>query len=320
MQVHPEIAALRRDDTPQRQAQAALAATQAQWEATSPVRAVLAGLEQMAEGADLADSPALAALFTPGAAARQFAGGFVSTMCAALAEQPLGHVPLRHFTDGANSTLLLGRAGAVALTLVALDAAGLARKPAPRSVTLSPTVTWEAVIGGGGMIERISVTPRPGGGAKLDVETRTLAPGMVHQRDGRQQGVIYRSVDGCMIVLRLQRRLADDGVVYEYDLTDGTLLHRANGSPLASRYELMAALLGRMGRADAAPLLAELAGENGASGMRWQALRECLGLDTATGFAALDMIARRVDDPLAAAAGALRAQLVESWPQLAEIA
>ena len=320
MQVHPGLAALRRDDTPQRQAQAALAATQAQWEATGAVRAVLAGLEQMADGAELADCPALAALFTPGTAAQQFAGTFASTLCAALAEQPLGHVPLRHFTDGANSTLLLGRAGPVALTLVALDAAGLARKPAPRSVTLSPTVTWEAVVGGGGMIELISAAPGPGGTARLDREIRALAPGMVHQRDGRQQGLIYRSVDGCLVVLRLQRRLAGDGVVHEYDLADGTLLHRANGSPLASRYELMAALLGRMGRTDAAPLLAELASEDGANGMRWQALRECLGLDTATGFAALDSIARRVDDPLAAPAGALRAQLVESWPQLAEIA
>ena len=284
------------------------------------MRAVLAGLEQMADGAELADCPALAALFTPGTAAQQFAGTFASTLCAALAEQPLGHVPLRHFTDGANSTLLLGRAGPVALTLVALDAAGLARKPAPRSVTLSPTVTWEAVVGGSGTIALISATPRPGGGARLDVETHALVPGMVYQRDGRQKGLIYRSVDGCLVVLRLQRRLAGDGVVHEYDLADGTLLHRANGSPLASRYELMAALLGRMGRADAAPLLAKLASENGASGMRWHALRECLGLDTATGFAALDAIARRPDDPLAPSAGALRAQLVESWPQLAEIA
>ena len=320
MQVHPGLAALRRDDTPQRQAQAALAATQSQWEATSEVRAVLAGLERMAEGAELADCPELAALFAPGPAAQRFAQAFISTMCGALAERPLGHVPLRHFTDGANSTLLLGRSGPVALTLVALDAAGLARKPAPRSVTLSPAFTWEAVVGGGGSIELVHALPLPGGTARLERETRALTPGMAYQRDGREQGLIYRSVDGCLVVLRLQRRLAGDGVVREYDLADGTLLHRANGSPLASRYELMATLLGRMGRSDAAPLLADLATEEGASGMRWQALRECLGLHTAAGFAALDVIARRTADPLAPSAGALRAQLVESWPQLAEIA
>ena len=34
---------------------------------------------------------------------------------------------------------------------------------------------------------------------------------------------------------------------------------------------------------------------------------------------ALAALARRADDPLAAPAGALRAQLLESWPQLAQL-
>lgn len=53
--------------------------------------------------------------------------------------------------------------------------------------------------------------------------------------------------------------------------------------------------------------------------LRWQALRECLGLDSGAGFAALTGIAQRSDDPLAAPAGALRAQLLEAYPQLAEV-
>ena len=320
MQVHPEIAALRRDDTPQRQAQAAMAAAHAGWQARPDVRAVLAALDQMGEGAALEDCAALAALFTPGPAARAFALGLTDCLGRELAATPLGHVPLRHFTDGANSTLLIARAGPVALILVALDAAGLARKPAPRSVTLSPNHNWEAVIGGSALVELVTPHPRPEGPARLTRQHLRLVPGSVHERDGRHCGAVYREVDGCLVVLRLQRRLPGEGVVHEYDLASGELLHRANGSPLASRYELMATLLGRMGRKDAAPLLAGLACEEGASGMRWQALRECLGLDTATGFAALSELARRPDDPLAPSAGALRAQLVENWPQLAEIA
>ena len=82
---------------------------------------------------------------------------------------------------------------------------------------------------------------------------------------------------------------------------------------------MMAALLGRMGRADAAPVLAELALQQGEDSLRWQALRECLALDTAQGFAALLSLARNADDPLCAEAGALRVQLVEAHPQLLQL-
>ena len=45
-------------------------------------------------------------------------------------------------------------------------------------------------------------------------------------------------------------------------------------------------------------------------------LEACPALDTATGFRALGRVARGAGDPLAAPAGALRAQLVEAHPEL----
>ena len=104
----------------------------------------------------------------------------------------------------------------------------------------------------------------------------------------------------------------------EFRLADGTLAHQAAGNPRESRFELAAALLGRMGRSDAAPLLAAMAEEHGGQSLRWQSLKECLGLDSGTGFAALSRIAAQAGDPLAAPAAALRAQLLERYPQLAE--
>jgi hypothetical protein len=97
------------------------------------------------------------------------------------------------------------------------------------------------------------------------------------------------------------------------------LLHQAAGSPRDSRLELTAALLGRMGRSDAAPMLAAMAEERVSAHLRWQALRECLGLDSAAGFATLTLLAGRDDDPLAGPAAALRSQLLETYPQLAGI-
>ncbi len=82
---------------------------------------------------------------------------------------------------------------------------------------------------------------------------------------------------------------------------------------------MMTALLGRMERADAAPVLAAISLRPGEDSLRWQALRECIVLDTAEGFGALLAIARNAEDRLAGDAGALRAQLVEAHPQLLEL-
>ena len=92
---------------------------------------------------------------------------------------------------------------------------------------------------------------------------------------------------------------------------------KRRATPRESRFELAAALLGRMGRSDAAPLLAAMAEEHGGQSLRWQSLKECLGLDSGAGFAALDRIAAQAGDPLAGPATALRAQLLERYPQLA---
>ena len=103
----------------------------------------------------------------------------------------------------------------------------------------------------------------------------------------------------------------------EFALADGALIHQAAGNPRDSRVEMMLALLGRMGRSDAAPLAAAIAREPGSAGMRWQALREALALDTLAGMRALAALAA---DELHQPASALRAQLVTLHPQLAEIA
>ena len=114
-------------------------------------------------------------------------------------------------------------------------------------------------------------------------------------------------------------RLIDPAPTREYDFATGALLRQAAGDVRASRHEAMLALLGRMGRAEAAPVMAAIAREPGDDSLRWQALRECLALDTAAGFAALCEVARAPDDPLAEPAGALRAQLLEAHPGLCSL-
>jgi hypothetical protein len=237
-----------------------------------------------------------------------------------LADNPLGHAPFRHFTDDVIATLQLAKAGDTTLSLVAIDRYGLARRPAASTADFSPSEVWERVLAGtatAAVIDRGATGPDR---ADLIVSEMTLRPGSLIVRDARFRHVRLDRVQGCLVSLRLQRRMPGAGPTREYALTDGALVHQAAGNPKDSRTELMMALLGRMGRADAAPAMAGIATEEGSGALRWQALRECLSLDTAQGFSALCEVARRADDELAPAAGALRSQLIEAYPQLRELA
>ena len=320
MHIRPELTALRSDDAPQRRAQARLIAVVDDWRATPPVAAAAAELGSFAKGIPLDDLPLLSALFTAGdPSAHQFTSSLVALLVAELRDDPLGQVPLRHFSDGMLASLVLARQGGAALVLQAIDGAALAKKPEPLAVSFAATETWEHVLAGSATIERVRVAEVLSGRAVLRRESVELAAGLVARRFCASEAQILRRVPGILVALKLQRALDPSEPTREYRLADGALIHQAAGSPRESRLELTAALLGRMGRSDAAPLLAAMAEEQGGTGMRWQALRECLGLDSALGFAALRTIAQRSGDPLAVPAGALAAQLLEQYPELAGV-
>lgn len=317
---NPAISGLNRDPEPQARAQAAVSSALAEWRVREDVAELLGAFRRYADGEPLAALPALGRLFAEGG---HYAGALVAPLvagfCAALAGAPLGHVPLRHFTDGVISTLMIAREGPASLSLTAIDGVGLAarnaRKP-PASAAFSPTEEWDVVLAGTGagrLVVRRHGAPR--------IEPIRLAPGLVLGREGAREALLFDGAEGALVLLRLQRRQTGTEPRCEVALADGSLLAQASSNARESRQEVAVALLGAMKRADAAPHLAELALEQGrGEGLRWQALRECLGIDTAEGFRALTSLARRSGDPLAMPAGALRAQLIEAHPVLAEIA
>lgn len=320
MIANPELRALRRDDSPQCDAQVALQLATDAWRARPDVAALLAQLEAFSAGAQLERCPGLAALFTPGTdAARHLALDFSAATSTALAASPLGHVPLRHFTDGVTSTVLIARAVNVTLSLVAIDGEGMGRRPESATASFGPNQTWEYVLGGSAGVELVECQPVGPRQARLLRCEAEIGPGSIQFRDGQRDARLLRRIDGALVTLRLQRRRANADVTREYDLASGALLHQAAGNPRDSRLELMLAMLGRMGRKDAAPHMAELAMGEASPELRWQALRECLALDTQAGFQALSTSAARPEDALAGPAGALRAQLVEAHPQLQEL-
>ena len=334
MRIHADIAALRRDDTPQRRAQAAMHDAMARWReptagdaaaGLAPSAAtILADLDRLSRGAAVTECGALARLFADPAAARQFADGFTARRLEVLAENPLGQVATRHHTDGTSAMLLFGRVSEASLMLCSVDGAGFASAAPPEAVAFRPAEIWEVVLAGEarGTVLRIDGA-RDDGTLILARQPIMLRPGTTLVRDSRREVLLLESVNTCLVTLKLQLQRenanADGGgvePVREVELASGRITHQSAATPVDSRRELMVALLGRMGRADAAPAMARIAQEPGADGLRWQSLKECLALDTAQGFAALTAMARDARDPLAPPAGALRAQLLEAWPQL----
>ncbi|MBN8502545.1 MAG: hypothetical protein J0M19_15565 [Sphingomonadales bacterium] len=320
MIIRSELAALRGDDAPQRQAQAEVRAVLQAWQEQGQGQQLNDELARLDRGVGIADLPVLADLFDPGCdAAAVLVGSLIDRFVRQLDAEPLTQTPLRYLIDDAVASVVVGRQGGSLLILQAIDGVRLARRPRPVSVCFPPAETWERVITGRGQALRARIATHRPDRADLDLSEVTLTAGDVAHRLGMNETQVIHSAAENLVVLRLQRRIADGQVTREHRLNDGLLLHQSAGTARDSRLELTAALLGRMGRTDAVPLLVAMVEETGSQSVRWQALRECLGLDSAAGFAALSRVAQSTGDPLARPAGALRAQLLETYPQLAGV-
>jgi hypothetical protein len=313
MRIDPAIAALQADPRLQRRAQAAMIATSEAWRADPVAADAVAELQRFGAGAPLEGCPSLEALFTGAGAAPQLAASLCRHFTAALAEEPFGQPAMRHGFDGSTSTLLLARSGRAQLILYA-------REPGQgefATVSFSDALRYEAVLAGEARARIVRRTEGPAAQVRpFHDEGLCLQAGARLALDLASEALQVLVTSRRLVALRLHRFAAEPEPSREYRLSDGALLRQAAGSIRTSRQEMMVALLGRMQVAEAAPLMAELALEEGDPSLRWQAVRESLALDTAAGFRALAALARRTDDPLAAPAGALRAQLVEAHPQL----
>ena len=325
MHIHPAIQALQGDPALQAKAQQAAHDGMFAWVDAPERRQLRAELDAFAARRPIADCPLLARLFAQGdRTARDLAMSFADAGIAILADEPFAHLPQRHSTDGLVSVLVLGRSGNVTLTLCAIDGERLAAGAPARHAAFWPGESWEHVLAGEAVADLVDCHPRAEDGSEtgavaLHAREVLLTPGAVIARDADRQAMLLRSVPRSLVTLRLQRRLSGAGPSREYALANGALAHQSAGNPRDSRIELMMALLGRMKRVDAAPLIARIAAAEGSAALRWQALREGLALDTATGFAALCRVAADPGDSLAEPAGALRAQLIEAHPALAGV-
>lgn len=315
MEMNPFIAALRTDRGPQRKAQTAMEAARVAWRAESGGEQLAEELSRFGEGAPLEMCPLLEAMFTEAGEAERLMALLVRHYCAALKANPIGHPPFRHGFDGAAGTLLLARSGRAQLMIQAREPGRLDH----RAYTFSDASRYDAVLAGEAQARIVRARPAGGTAVQFDCEAISLRGGERIALDAASETLVIDSVYRRLVVLRLMRNAAESEPGREYDARSGALLSHSAGTIATSRQEMIVALLGRMGRTDAASEMGRLAMGQGDRSLRWQALRECLALDSAEGFAALGDMARAANDPLAANAGALRAQLLETYPQFAEL-
>jgi hypothetical protein len=308
VRIAPVLRALLCEAAPLHAAHARMRETQAEWRADWAQ--VFGELERYGTGAPLGDCPELAALMDDRDRGLAFAASLVAAFVPVLAADPFARMPFRQSSQEPFATLALAKCGRAMLSLAA---------QAPGSTELE-TVGFadgerhDLVLAGAGE----GTFVRRDRDGTLDLENVALAPGTRLALVATCEALLVTRVRQGLVTLRLARMVEAAQPSREYRLVDGALAGQSAGDPRSGRHELMLSVLGRMGRAEAAPVLAEMT-RDGSEHLRWQALRECLALDTATGFRTLSAIARDPADTLAPQAGTLRAQLLEAHPQLATL-
>lgn len=308
MMVDPAIAGLRSEGAPQPRLDAALA----RWRGLPEVASLRADLAAYGAGAALAGLPALARLLADHSAGSALAEGFIAALREALTAEPLAQIPLGHSTAPGMARLRLAESGRASLTL-AVYAPRALRYPA--SVLFEDGEAHELVLAGEGQ----GVHYRQTTGAP---ETTAFAcpPGirMVRKDAGEARQII--AVARPLLVLQLVREAEQPAPSREVAVADGALLKRISGCKRTSQQMMALGVLGALGHCPALGAMERMALDGAAErDLRWEALRQVLGLDTARGLAVLEALAARRGDALGAPAAKLRRDLAADHPELAQL-
>ena len=308
MIVHPAIAGLRSRPAPQ----PCLAAALARWHAVPEVQAMVAGLAAFGAGAALDDVPALARLVGDHAFAAGLANGFITPVTAALAAEPLAQLPLGHSAAPGIARIRLATNGRASLALAAY---AQARHRQPASVLFEDGEAHEIVIAGAGqaLCHRIDAQ---------GLESRAVAcrPGTRLTRGGASEARQFVAVTRPLLVLQLVREAAAPLPSCEVALPDGALIQTISGSKRASQAMMALGVLGALGHRRALEPMERLVRDTqGARDLRWEALRQVLGMDAVRGLALLADLAARDGDALALPAAQLQRSLLAAQPELARL-
>ena len=312
MFVRDELKALRGDDREARTHRVAMEEALEDCRREPRLAAVLEELLRYGEGADFAHCPALVALFEHTGAARDLLRPLIGRLTALHRAYPLAHLAFRHRSQAGAHVLQIAARGHATLSLVLQDQdAGAEHVIA----TFADADQREVVLTGKASACLFEIVAEERDRVILNSVRTELQSGARMKCTGPRQSRLIQPSHDSLLTLRLARTAGSPRPTRRVDVRSGRIVHRASGNAADSRAELAMLLLGRMGRSDALPVLAART-RTGDAQLRWQALRQCLALDAATGLPLLERIAQDRGDPLHGAAKALLAQLQREQPFL----
>ena len=305
MFVRDELKALRGDDREARTHRVAMEEALEDCRREPRLAAVLEELLRYGEGGDFAHCPALVALFEHTGAARDLLRPLIGRLTALHRAYPLAQLAFRHRSQAGAHVLQIAARGHATLSLVLQDQdAGAEHIIA----TFADADQREVVLTGKANACLFEIVAEERDRVILNSVRTELQSGARMKCTGPRQSRLIKPSHDSLLTLRLARTAGRPRPTRRIDVRSGRIVHRASGNAADSRAELAMLLLGRMGRDDALPVLATRT-RTGDAQLRWQALRQCLALDAATGLPLLERIAKDHADPLYQAAWALLAQL-----------
>ena len=282
-----------------------------EWQGTADTRQIRDELARYGAGAALADCKALTSLIGDLAKAKALVEALVSPTLDALKTHPLGEASYRFKVSQGLATLQLLEASGATLSLAAYEPLEAAEPPA--SALFSDRELHEIVVSGAGsgavhtLDESGAIGSRPitfGAGDCLATKARTGARHILQ-------------VERTLLLLQLTREPPRPLPVREIALDTGVELRTASGDKSASQAVMALSVLGALKDYGALDVMhATALNRDEDLDVRWEAVRQTLGLGAMRGLEALDTLARREDDALSAPALALRDRLLATKPDL----
>ena len=315
MRIDPAIAEWRRDGAAQRSAQRDLESARQAWR-DGAARTLLADLDRYGAGEDLGCCDELQSALRCPTTADALLAPLLSALVDSQRRHPLGQVPFRHHYSHGSGLVQLAASGRATVSLVFYEA--VSSKDQADTIAFADGERHELCLAGAASGHLFALEKQADGAARIASEPLDLRRGVALKLGGDRTKRLER-IAGRLVILRLAREAVYPRPSHEYRIADGALIHRASGDREESREEIAIALLARMGRQDAAPVLARITRSERSDHLRWQALRAALTLDTACGFAQLSAIAEDRGDALREPARLLRDHLLASHPQLARL-
>lgn len=219
----------------------------------------------------------------------EWVGTLLDQLAAEMTADPYFEPAFRFLHSDIHNGLLVYEDAQVAVAAGVIGAAQLAGKKnvprGPASIAFTGVVSVMKIVkAGGANLSFWSAPPIGGDFAASEAPKcafagrRRLADGEILVVDGRCQSYVIEHASSDMVVLQASVKLGQAPLSIEYDSATLGYVGCSATDDVASRIQMMATLLRKMGRKDAFDTLAELLGDANFF-VRWHVMRELLGLD-----------------------------------------